>query len=350
MESQKGQEPAWQLAVKIISLLVAIIAIIWFIQKIAWVIGLLIVATLIVYSISPLSNYLTAKGFPHSVSVLTVYTFLLCSVVIFFYLLIPTLLVELRALSSYLATDYRSLLPQLLGHIDDILASDNINQALQDFAKNLPDMLLLAVITLTGLTGNIFSGLTEVIIVLFLVYYLLRDLSPIKQGIIRLCPVPWRKETLHVLKIIDLKVGAYLRGNILRCGIVGFVTGMALAIVGMPFALMLGVLAGVLNIIAYVGPYLAGIPAVLLAVAPDTPHPILIILIYVLIQAMDGFLLVPLLLGKAVDLRPFTVIVSLLIGGILLGIIGVILAIPAAATLKVIITHYYLREGRTVKL
>jgi predicted PurR-regulated permease PerM len=101
-----------------------------------------------------------------------------------------------------------------------------------------------------------------------------------------------------------------------------------------------------LNIIVYVGPYLAAIPAVILSLTPDTPSIIVIIILYVVIQAADAFLLVPLLLGKAVDLRPFTIIVSLLIGGQLLGIIGIILAIPIAATLKVVIYHYYLKEDR----
>ena len=268
----------------------------------------------------------------------------------FFYLLIPTLLSEMRDLARYLATDYSYLLPQLVTQIQEILISDSIASALQEFSQELPIILQQAVLTLTGLTGNVFSVLTEAVIVLFLIYYLLRDLSLIKKGIIRLFPESWRKEGSHVLRIIDVKVGAYLRGNILRCGIVGVVTGLILAIFGMPFALMLGILAGLLNIIVYVGPYLAGIPAVLLALAPDTPNPLIIIVLYVLIQALDGFLLVPLLLGKAVDLRPFTVIVSLLIGGKLLGFIGIILAIPVAATLKVIIFHYYFKEDSKLNL
>ncbi|MBS4032494.1 MAG: AI-2E family transporter [Clostridiales bacterium] len=344
MEEQSWEERTWRLSLRIIFVIISVIAVIWFLRQITWVIGLLTVATLIVYSISPLSSYLTRKGLPHYLSVLTVYFFLLFSTAMFFYLLIPTLLSEMRGLARYLATDYSYLLPQLVVQIQDILINENIATALQEFSQELPIMLQQAVLTLTGLTGNVFSVLTEAVIVLFLIYYLLRDLSLIKKGVIRMFPDRWRKESSHVLRIIDVKVGAYLRGNILRCGIVGVLTGLILSIVGMPFALMLGILAGLLNIIVYVGPYLAGIPAVILALAPDTPNPLIIIVLYVLIQALDGFLLVPLLLGKAVDLRPFTVIVSLLVGGKLLGFIGIILAIPVAATLKVIIYHYYLKE------
>lgn len=345
MENNKTQqEYGWQLSVKIISLLIALFFVIWFIHKIFWVISLIITATLIVYSISPLVNYLTKKGLPHFFSVLSVYFCLLLSIILFFYLLVPTLLEEMQILARYLATDYSYLLPQALLQLDQLLASENIHEALQDLANSLPAMLQQAVMTMRSITGTIFSGLTEVIIILLLVYHLLRDLSPIKREIIRLFPGNWRKEAEHVLDIIDKKVGAYLRGNILRCSFVGLFTGLAMAVAGMPFALILGILAGLLNIFVFVGPYIASIPAVLLSLSPGTPHPVAIIAIYVFVQVLDDFLLVPLLLGKAVDLRPFTVIVSLLIGGQLLGILGVILALPAAATLKVIVHHYYLKE------
>ena len=140
--------------------------------------------------------------------------------------------------------------------------------------------------------------------------------------------------------VIDAKVGAYLRGNVARCTLVGIATGLGLYFIGMPFALMLGVLAGVLNLIVYIGPYLAAAPAIPIALSqspagynwpsyrfkPSMPSP------------------TPLLLGKAVDIHPFSVIIAILIGGRLLGILGILLAIPMAATLKVLFNYYYLRK------
>ncbi|MCR3922863.1 MAG: AI-2E family transporter [Firmicutes bacterium] len=345
MEDKSWQERSWNLSVRIIFLLLIILAVVLFIQKIAWVISLILISTLIVYTLSPLSNFLTKKGLPHTISVLFVYSLLFVSVLLFFYFLIPTIISELRTLTRFLATDYRALLPQILTQIDSLLESESLNQTLQNLAQDLPNTLQGAIITLTNLTANIFSRLSEVILVLFLVFYLLRDLAPTRQGIIRIFPKPWQKEASLVLEIIDCKVGAYLRGNLLRCLIVGTLTGVALSIVGMPFALMFGVLAGLLNIIVYIGPYLAGIPAVLLALTASTPHPLLIVAIYVFIQAIDAFTLTPLLLGRAVDLMPFTVIVSLLVGGQLFGLLGILLAIPVAATLKVVIYHYYYGEN-----
>ncbi len=336
----------WDFAFKLVTILLLVVAIIWFVQKIAWVIGLVLISLLVVYSIVPLSTFLHKKGVPHLVSVLLVFFALLFLLLLTFYMIIPTLIVELRSLARYLATDYSYLLPQFISQLDEIMINDNLMEALQNLTHDLPNLLQQAVSTATTVTVNLLAGLTEVVIILFLVFYLLRDLDQLKKGIINLFPKRWRKEATHVLEIIDVKVGSYLRGNFVRCGIVGILTGVILAIIGMPFALIFGILAGLLNIIVYVGPYLAAIPAVILALTPDTPHILLIIILYVLIQAVDAFLLVPLLLGRAVDLRPFTIIVSLLVGGQLLGIIGIILAIPVAATLKVIVYHYYLKEDR----
>jgi predicted PurR-regulated permease PerM len=338
----------WDFAVKLITVIMLVVAIIWFIQRISWVIGLLLISLLIVYSIYPISSYLHKKGVPHLISVFSVFFSVLFIFLLIFYLIIPTLIVEMRALARYLATDYSYLLPQLIGQLEEILVNDSLIDALQNLSNELPSILQQAVTTATSVTVNFLSGLTDIVIILFLVFYLLRDLDPLKKGIIRLFPPRWRKEATHVLEIIDLKVGSYLRGNFVRCAIVGILTGVALKLIGMPFALIFGILAGLLNIIVYVGPYLAAIPAVILSLTPDTPSIIVIMILYVVIQAADAFLLVPLLLGKAVDLRPFTIIVSLLIGGQLLGIIGIILAIPIAATLKVVIYHYYLKEDRKI--
>lgn len=340
MEKDPVFERNWQLAVRIVLLVFIIVFALYVLNKLTWVISLLVIAVLIVYTLAPLTNFLTGRGIPSTVAVLLVFALLFLAAFLFLYQLIPALIEELKSLTVYLATDYRHLLPQVFEKINNILAIETVNEILQYFMMRLPNNLQAVITSLSRLTGNIIARFSEVFIVIFLVFYLLRDIRSIKKGIIMTFPQKWRKEATVVLGILDSKVGAYLRGNILRCVAVGVMTWFALTLIGMPFALMLGILAGALNIIVYIGPYLAGIPAVLLALTPNTPHPLLIIAIYVLIQAIEAFLLTPLLLGRAVDLMPFSVIVSLLVGGKLFGFLGILLAIPVAAALKVLVFHY----------
>ncbi|NLM46095.1 MAG: AI-2E family transporter [Firmicutes bacterium] len=340
MEKETLLEVYWRLALRIVLLITGIFILFYFVKSIIWVIGLLVVSVLIVYTLAPVTAFLNRLGIPNTISALIVFTLLICALVLFFSSFIPSLLAEMRSLVTYLSTDYNELWSQFMEYANKLLESDTIVQALRKLSEDLPRNIQTAIITLTVFTRNIFSRLFEIVIVLFLVFYLLRDLRKVKQAIVSFFPESIRQEAAVILGVLDQKVGAYLRGNVLRCLLVGVMTFIALELVGMPFALMLGILAGLLNIIVYVGPYLAGLPAVLLALAPGTPHPLLIIAIYVLIQGIEAFLLSPLLLGKAVDLMPFTVIVSLLIGGQLFGFLGILLAIPVAAALKVILYRY----------
>jgi len=115
---------------------------------------------------------------------------------------------------------------------------------------------------------------------------------------------------------------------------------------GMPFAILLGITAGLFNIILYIGPFAAAIPALLLSIMPATPSFFLVVLLYLIVQILDAFLFTPLFLGKATDLSPLTVVVAILIGAQLWGVLGIILAIPITATLKVLLDHYYLKQRK----
>lgn len=260
------------------------------------------------------------------------------------YLIIPTITIELRDLIKYLSSDYNLVVVPFFNNLGDLVIAYNLLESIQQFFQELPSYLQQILEQTISFSVVIFNRLIDIVIVLFLVFYLLRDLEQIKVSVIRLFPKNLRGEVTKVIEIIDLKVGAYLRGNFLRCGVVGVLTGLGLLFTGMPFAFMLGVLAGFLNIIVYIGPYLAAIPAVLLSLSANTPNPFIIIILYVIIQGIDAFILTPYLLGKAVDLRPFTVIIAILIGATMLGLLGIIISIPIAATLKVMIQHYYLKE------
>jgi predicted PurR-regulated permease PerM len=170
------------------------------------------------------------------------------------------------------------------------------------------------------------------------------DFEGVKTTIVRLFPPKYQKEAVHVISVIDREAGAYLRGNLIRCSVVGLTTWLGLSLLGMPFALILGITAGLLNIIYNIGPFMAAIPAVLISFTPGTPHPLLVIALYIIIQMIDPFILTPFLMGKAVDLRPITVVIAILCGARLMGLLGIIIAIPLTAIVKVLLNHYYLQK------
>ena len=150
---------------------------------------------------------------------------------------------------------------------------------------------------------------------------------------------------VHILGIVDQKVGAFIRGTLMKSLFVGVLTGGGLAIAGLPFAIMLGALAGIFNIVLYIGPVLAAVPGLLLSLLPGSPNFFIVLAAYVIPQIFDGFVFTPVFLGKAADLSPLTVITVILIGGQLAGIAGIILAVPLGAILKVLLVDYYLARN-----
>lgn len=311
-----------------------------------WVLSLIVISLLIVYSIAPFVRFLMRHKVPHFPAVVIVYIGFLLSIILFLYLVLPTVIIELRGLIRFLGTDFNLIVSPFLNELGDLVIAYNMAESIETFFQQLPAYLQQALEQAISFTRLIFNSLVDLLIIFFLVFYLLRDLDRLKVGMVRYFPAHTRVEVTRIIDIVDTKVGAYLRGNFIRCGIVGLLTGFGLMFLGMPFAFMLGVAAGVLNILVYIGPYLAAIPAVLLSLSATTPSPLLVIVFYVFVQALDAFVITPPLLGKAVDLNPFTVIVAILMGATLLGLLGVVIAIPTAAALKVIIQYYYLKEER----
>lgn len=329
----------YSLALKIILTVFLIGGLIWFFREILWVISLVLISALVVYAISPGVTFLAERKFPHWLAVIMVYLVFLALLVLVFYLIIPIIIDEIVELTQLLPR-YINLLQPMIEDFLKMVQSPQFEELVTTLIQQAPANLQQVLNQITAITFTLFYRLLELVIILFLVFYLLKDLNKIKIGIARAVPHPYRYEFVRILNVLDEKVGAYLRGNLFRCIIVGLLTGIGLYILGMPFYFVLGVLAGLFNIIYYIGPYIAGIPAVLISLSPDTPGILVILIFYVLVQTVDAFILTPLLLGKAVDIRPFTIIVSILIGGTLLGVLGIILAIPFAATLKVVFSFY----------
>jgi predicted PurR-regulated permease PerM len=278
---------------------------------------------------------------------------ILIAVILLFYLLIPGLIIEMRQLVVFLTTEFIQELPKLVIQMEELDQRFNLQLAASfieysnQFIREAPGNIQLILRNLTLVSMGLVSRIWVVLALIFLVFYLVQDLDKARQNLTLLFPQIYKDNIVHLLGTIDEKVGAYIRGTLMKCVFVGLLTWLGLTMLGMPFALMLGILAGAFNIILYIGPFVATIPALLLTIMPETPNFFLVVLLYVVVQILDAFLFTPVFLGKATDLSPLTVIIIVLVGGQLLGLLGIILAIPITATLKVLLFHYYLARRQS---
>ncbi len=340
----------WRYALKLVLVAAAMIILIRVIVKLAPIITMLVVAVLIVYCLIPFVNFMIKKKIkPFWASTITT-TAIIVTVVLFFYLLIPSLINELRQLSVFTATEYYHDLKAIIHNLDerfDLQLTKAFFDYMSEFINQIPSYTQDLLNYLISFFMKLFSRIWIGFALVFLVFYLVQDIEKAKSNLTFLFPRIYQQEVTRVLGVIDQKVGAYIRGTLLKCLFVGLFTWLGLSLLGMPFSLMLGLLEGGLNIILYVGPVLAAIPALLLSLVPGTPSFFPVLIVYLVVQTLDAFVFTPVFLGKAVDLSPLTVITVILVGGQLLGTLGIILAIPIAAVLKVLITDYYLKNRST---
>lgn len=185
----------------------------------------------------------------------------------------------------------------------------------------------------------------QVAVALVLTLYLLYNFPRYTRSFLRALPHRHRNQVEELFVTAGQAVGGYVRGQLLIALGVGILTGVGLALFGVPLALTLGVLAGLANLIPFLGPLLIGIPTVLLAMTEGTGTVIAAILVLLIINQLDGNLLTPLVFSRVISLDPVTVLLAILLGATLYGLIGAFVAVPAAAFLKVLYTTYYLDSG-----
>lgn len=342
----------FRLALKFVLTATAVAILLLVLYKLAPIITIFVIALFIVYCITPLVNFLVSKKVKPLLAALVATLSLLLATLLFFYLLMPGLIGELRQLGIFLATDVADDITAIITWLEELDRSMNLQlsqsfiEYFAGFVNQIPSHVEQLLKSLTALSMQLLSRAWIVLTLAFLVFYLVQDLEKAKENLTLLFPRIYRADIARILGIVDQKVGAYIRGTLLKSALVGLLTGLGLSLMGMPFGLMLGILAGGLNIILYLGPVLAAVPALLLSIPPVTPHILLVLALYIVVQILDAFVFTPVLLGKAVDLSPLTVVVVVLIGGQLLGVAGIILAIPITAILKVLLFHYYQEKRR----
>ena len=185
----------------------------------------------------------------------------------------------------------------------------------------------------------VFGTLAATVTVVVLTIYFLANLPSIRQALYRTVPATRRARVAQLGDEISARVGGYVLGNLFTSVVAGVGTFVFLEIVQVPYAVALGVLVAVLDLIPVIGSTIGGILVTLVALSVSTPVAIASLIFYVVYRLVEDYLLVPRVMDRAVDVPPVLTIVSLVIGGALFGIAGAFLAIPVAAALQLVITQ-----------
>ncbi len=261
------------------------------------------------------------------------------------------LIVLLVLLTGLLVTPVVLEAQQFLANLpQNLLGLETIVQGLEDRYTWLPDLtgivrrLPSEINRLTryfapaaGVAVRFLGGLITVITVLFLAFYMLVEGPTVSKGFLGLFPRASRAEVADVLDQIGAKFGGWVRGQLLLGLIIGAAAGLGMWAIGMPFPMLLGIVAGITELIPMIGPTLGAIPAVFLALFQPSWKLLFTIAFYAFIQQAEANFVVPRVMRASVGLSPLLTIIALVIGAKLLGAVGALLAVPVAAALQVII-------------
>ncbi len=298
------------------------------------------VAYLIVFPAVPTLKKL---GLSHDISVVLVFLSLLFLVIYPVVRIVPVLVNEAENVQYYL--------PKVETYVTDNYKK--VQEYVYEKTKyELPDGILTNAISyvksgttkvLLGVPTYLASILEWLLLVPLFLFFFLRDGSSFKNIVLNLTPNSIFERTYYLSHQLNKKIGDFIFAKFVEASIVGIIITAGLIIMDIRFSLLLGITAGVTNIIPYVGPLLGAIPALLVVLAEYGWGTTLgaMMLLYIIANAIDIFLVFPILVSKIVDLHPVLVVISVILGSQYFGIVGMIVSIPLAAALKLIIIEIY---------
>lgn len=211
---------------------------------------------------------------------------------------------------------------------------DIIDARINQLESKILSMAERAAAGMVGLLGHI----VNILLAPVLAFYILKDLGRCKSEFARHIPLSWRMDVLELLGDVNRVLKNYIQGYLLVCLVVGLLVGLTLAALGVEFALTLGIFAGLTELIPYFGPVIGAVPAVALALLTSKWLAVKVVVAFFVIQQLEGNVISPKVLGDRVGLHPLAVIIFLFAGGQLYGLTGMLLAVPAAAVLKIFLS------------
>ncbi|HAU39647.1 MAG: hypothetical protein UV80_C0002G0311 [Candidatus Peregrinibacteria bacterium GW2011_GWF2_43_17] len=325
-----------------------------FVIEIKSILIILFISLLFYAALDPIVDNLQKKKIPRAISVLGIYIVLLGIVVFFISSLIPIVADQLFEIAKQIGTlitnvtEGKSLenlpfsdkilphLQSLLQGIDQQTVIDNIKGALENIAKQLEN---IAGNTFTAIKV-IFNGIFNAFLVLIITFFLVTDDDSVDNFIKSIFPTKYGSYIVEKSEKVKNKVGLWLRGIVTLMLLMFTLYFIGFSILGIEYAVTLAMMGGIAELFPVIGPILAGVPAALIAFN-ESPWLVLWALgIIVLAQQIEGNILIPLVMRKAVGLKPVIVLLSVLMGYQLLGIVGILMAVPVAAIASIFISDY----------
>jgi predicted PurR-regulated permease PerM len=319
----------------------------WLVYLLRDLVGLFLVSLLLAALLDPVADFFQRRKVPRSITVLVVYLLIFAVGGVLVFAIIPPFLVDLRGIGDGLRSFWTHAVSSL-NALHALSANYGLESSFQLSIEAFND-------SLTGWFNGLFStisgflgGIASFFVALTISYFLVVEKNSLREVVSPLVPGRLHDYIGLILNKMQRKVGQWLLGQLILMVFIGALAYIGLLVFGVKYALLLAVLAGLLEIVPYVGPVVAAIPAVFFALVDSPTKAVLIVLYYLLIQRLEHMILVPKIMQKTTGLNPIFAVLALAAGFVLGGAAGVLLSIPVAAALNVVLTEYSERQNKNV--
>lgn len=320
------------------------ILILWFLWMVRGGLYPFILGILIAYLLNPFVEFLEFKGINRLWSLIIVYVVIFSLMIGIGVKFLPVLIRELENFANELpamSLRFETLLNLCQETYRNWVMPDSMRLAFDEGASRIVAELDLFV---KGLVQHILSLLTYIVGIVvspILAFYILYDWKMIKQKILLFVPAAWRAELMHIFKDVNRVLDGVIRGQIFTSLIVGAVITGGLYLMDVKYALLIGILAGILDVIPYFGAIIGAVPALGVALLYSPLTALKVFVLFFCVHQMEGAVIQPKIMGNTVGLHPLSVIFFVFIGEELGGLAGMLLGVPVAAIGKVLARHVY---------
>ncbi|UAL52496.1 AI-2E family transporter [Bacillus sp. CMF21] len=308
----------------------------------------IILAAIVYYVLNPVVDFFERKGIRRIYTILALFIVIIGLLTILIVSVIPFLKEQVLSLIKSFP-QYTSDVEQL---VRDVVGSDFVNQAQKTLNINVADLSKQISDQASTIINNMFAGIGNIVGIVkdfilaivtlpFILFYLLKDGKKLGPYVLKFMPVSFRSSTYNVMHEMNNQISSYIRGQIIVSFCIGALMYIGFLIIGMEYASLLALIAAFTSVVPYLGPAIAITPAFIIALVTSPFMVLKLIIVWTIVQLVEGKFISPQIMGRNLHIHPITIIFVILTAGNLFGVVGIILAVPGYAVLKVIVTHLF---------
>lgn len=301
---------------------------------------LFVLSILLAYLLDPLVGYLETLGLSRSSGTLIIFALVAGIIAWGLAVFLPAISSQASSITKYLqsgeisgmVSKWDKTLQERLAFLGNPEMAQNISEKIQTWIVKFQEGIFKFALSL-------FSALTDLVIIPFITFFLIKDGPAMKKAFIQAVPNRYFEMSLNLVYKTNQQLGNYIRGQMIDAFLVGVLSVIALFFLHIDYYVLIGSVAGLANMIPYFGPIVGAVPAIVVSLSqnPSLMPVVWIAVAFAVIQLIDNVFISPLVVAKSVNLHPLLVVVVVLIGGQLLGILGMLIAVPVTSILNVII-------------